>query len=495
VISDLHLGGAKTPDDASDSRGFCLCTQSRVLTEWIKTLTARAPSDPAVELVINGDLVDFLAEAGSVPMGERPFIASERDAAETFKVIVERERSFFDALGAFVGRGHRLVLLLGNHDLELCLPRVRQALMEALHVNGNNDFQFIYDNEAYVVADALIEHGNRYDEWNTVDHDALRRLRSWQSRRQPAETAPNFDPPAGSWLVADVINRIKSTYKFIDLLKPETGAVVPLLLALEPRCRSFLRNATWLRSVAWRHRMVAPAYPRFDGDIGSSGASPSGFVADLASTPSSSTSVDPLLYILEEAMPGEGARFLASIGPESAQRAGASSFAASDVAATPGSVERALAWARLMTANSERPLEDRLPALLLALRALQNDRTFDPSFETLPEFLRAATALCQGGFRFVIFGHTHLARRIPLESGGIYLNAGTWADLMRCPAEIAEGSARNAMEALRSYAADIACGRLAKWVWFRPTYVRLDIEGERVARAELLELESGVRPR
>jgi len=99
VISDLHLGGAKTPDDASDSRGFCLCTQSRVLTEWVNTLTARAPSDPAVELVINGDLVDFLAEAGSAPMGERPFIASERDAAETFKVIVERERSFSTRLG------------------------------------------------------------------------------------------------------------------------------------------------------------------------------------------------------------------------------------------------------------------------------------------------------------------------------------------------------------------------------------------------------------
>ena len=168
--------------------------------------------------------------------------------------------------------------------MELALPAVRRALMEALNIKGRHDFQFIYDGEAYVVGNALIEHGNRYDQWNTVDHNSLRKLRSWQSRRQPENTAPRFEAPAGSRLVCDVINHIKASYRFVDLLKPEGDAAIAVLLALEPGYRSFLRRAALLRVAAWRHRMAAPAHPRFDGDIGASGAPFNDFGGDLVAT-------------------------------------------------------------------------------------------------------------------------------------------------------------------------------------------------------------------
>ena len=50
------------------------------------------------------------------------------------------------------------------------------------------------------------------------------------------------------------------------------------------------------------------------------------------------------------------------------------------------------------------------------------------------EYLDAAKALRKRGFSIVVFGHTHLAKRVGLGGGGTYLNTGTWADLMRMPA-------------------------------------------------------------
>src|SRR5205085_9372924 len=107
-----------------------------------------------------------------------------------------------------------------------------------LQVKPHHDFEFIFDGEAYQVGDALIEHGNRYDKWNQIYYDALRHIRSFQSRRQEVPEEYAFPPPPGSEMVRTVINPIKKEYAFIDLLKPETSAVLPILMALEPGFRT-----------------------------------------------------------------------------------------------------------------------------------------------------------------------------------------------------------------------------------------------------------------
>ncbi len=164
-------------------------------------------------------------------------------------------------------QGGRLTVLLGNHDIELSLPSVRTAFRHALGVKPGHDFEFLYDGEAYVVGDALIEHGNRYDAWNQIDLDSLRRVRSLLSRRQDIPERYRFDPPAGSHMVASVINTIKIQYPFIDLLKPEEAAVVPILLALEPAYRSRLAAVAALAYRTLSHGLDAPAMPKFGGDI------------------------------------------------------------------------------------------------------------------------------------------------------------------------------------------------------------------------------------
>src|SRR5690348_14500830 len=60
VISDLHLGGA--PDGRANGRGFRIFTRTPELVSFIDAVARRPAGDPRVELVINGDFVDFLAE-------------------------------------------------------------------------------------------------------------------------------------------------------------------------------------------------------------------------------------------------------------------------------------------------------------------------------------------------------------------------------------------------------------------------------------------------
>ena len=132
-------------------------------------------------------------------------------------------------------------------------------------------------------------------------------------------------------------------------------------------------------------------------------------------------------------------------------------------------------------------LENRLPALLCAIRVLQNDRSFDRDFEAPSDYTRAAEKLAgDGGFTHIVFGHTHLARDLPLADGGRYLNSGTWADVVQFPKDILAGSPSDVRDKLQQFCDDVANSRLERYIQFKPTFVRLDIDGDgRVTQASL----------
>ena len=494
VISDLHLGGVYAATDAATDRGFRICTHIEALTGFVDKLVAKPPADPGIELVINGDMVDFLAERHAEPPGWRPFIADQAVAAKKLTDIVERDRPFFDALKRFLDRGHRLVILLGNHDIELVLPLVRRTFSSLVGIEGRHDCQFLYDGEGYLAGDALIEHGNRYDSFNVVDHDALRRVRSLLSRRQPIPDQYAFDPPAGSKMVAEVINPIKDTYRFVDLLKPETGAVIPLLLALEPGYRKLLSKALKHSVQASRHRMQDAALPGFGGDIHSDeepmlddfGGDISSSFEDMSSA--ASTPDDPeLREALKSALGDEADAFLNNIQPSVAGDGFSDPDIGSDIS-TAETLDRSFGLIRLLLGRNDRDVEKRLPLLLKAMRCLQNDDSFNTEVESFREYDAAARDLAQNGIRHIVFGHTHHPRKVALDGGGYYLNSGTWADVLRFPTEIVTGSDEEAIPKLREFVSRVSSGDFSEWTMFRPTYVRLDLDNsDRVVKAELCE--------
>jgi UDP-2,3-diacylglucosamine pyrophosphatase LpxH len=456
VISDLHIGGAYPVPGSGDTRGFRLNTHVDVATEFVVRVTASATAGVSLELVINGDLVDFLAERSSSGPVWVPFTPDPDDACQKLEAIITRDQPFFDALGRFLAAGHRLTLLLGNHDIELGLPPVRAKFASLLGIDGHTDYEFIANDEAYVIGGALIEHGNRYDGFNMVDYDSLRRVAALMSRRQEADNLYTFDAPPGSKMVSWVINPIKEQYRFIDLLMPENGAVVPLLLALEPGARDLLGRVAVLSVEADRDAKTLPPLP-------------SGVVPAPASA-----SGQVLQSLVHTSL---GARAIGYLQALEHDLASIETKAASADATARMDFDRDRGLACLLTAHKHGDVEARLPALLEAVRALQRDQTFDRSVETGAEYLNSARALArQGGFQVVTYGHTHLAKKVPLANGAVYFNSGAWVDFMQFPAAIISGPNDVAQQQLQSFVEAVGTGGLTPFVMFQPTYLRFDLD-------------------
>ena len=490
VISDLHIGGVHGPDGG---RGFRMNTRVAELAAFVRSLAAPCGPGGAQdrELVINGDIVDFLAERDDEDAPWDAFVADERVAERRFGAIVAREPELFEAVGEFVAAGHKLTLLLGNHDLELSLPRVRRSLLKSIGADHKGRVEFLYDGEAYQVGDALIEHGNRYDGFNIVAHDKLRRLRSLLSRGLHAEANGRFQAPPGSRLVAEIMNRMKQSYAFVDLLKPETEAVTPILLALDPSIRAHLRALLSLYREAHRDR---PRGATVVDDVKISAT------LDEARARTLEAEVQAALAANLEAAEANFNAVAAELDLTDA-RADDKPDTRPDADRVPIglSLEGAAAIAKLLLAKRGAAAEAddawraRLPALYRALRGLRGHETFnlerdtDAAYKTAAEVLTAKDERGEQPIRVVVFGHTHLARRIKLDSGGIYINSGTWVDLIPFPGSIFQGDKATAIEKLDELVTDLRAGKLDRWLWFRPTYARLlvDVEEGRTVEAEL----------
>jgi hypothetical protein len=148
------------------------------------------------------------------------------------------------------------------------------------------------------------------------------------------------------------------------------------------------------------------------------------------------------------------------------------------------------AWAHVELLQPRDILAERLSALLAALRVLQDDHSFDPGHEK-PEYLEAARRLArEGRFRYVIFGHTHLAKaNIELGDGATYWNSGTWCGLMRVPASIIHAPEVAALSMLKdwldSLGDPIRNGR--EWIGHDLTYIALRVNAEGVAQMPQLK--------
>src|SRR5690606_21892715 len=143
-----------------------------VFEDFLKHLVVKSRGE-TVELILNGDIFDFDSMT-SLPE-DAPYkiswLESRRglhpeEAKSSFKIrkILEDHQLWTKALREFVLKGHRVVFVIGNHDLYLHFPQVQRDIMEALdlppHLATNVRFcAFFYISNG----DTLVEHGNQYD--------------------------------------------------------------------------------------------------------------------------------------------------------------------------------------------------------------------------------------------------------------------------------------------------------------------------------------------
>ncbi|AUT74034.1 metallophosphoesterase [Paraburkholderia hospita] len=413
VISDLHLGGPP---------GFQIFGSSNELAGLIRLLADQDPGDE-VALVINGDFVDFLAEENATYFDPHGAIQKlERIALkdDTFRAV-------FEAFPYFLGKERRrLIVNLGNHDLELALPWVRERLVQILTggqsaaPGAHSRLYLVFDGAGVLCSvggrSVLCLHGNEVDRWNPANFEKIREIaRDVQIGRAVEPWIPN----AGSKMVIDVMNPVKREYPFVDLLKPEQAAVAPTLAACAPQLVGELDRAKKLAAVALTRLWAGVRKP--DGMLGATEAE------DGAAPSTTDTARAPVAAAVRSQQAALQAHELLLMADDRARRG----VTAADLVAGVEGIQLDAFGALVKWSRKESTSE----VLREALETLDRDRSFD--IGERDDTAVQLDAEVSPDIDVVIAGHTHLERAIRRRNGrGCYFNSGTWARLIRIKAEV-----------------------------------------------------------
>lgn len=175
VISDLHLCEeepihAKYPLWKKYKTREFFFDQDFAL--FLAHIQSRAFGNP-VELILNGDIFDFdsvMTVPESPPyriswLEKRRGLHPQKEKSE-FKIkrILDHHHQWVNSLKDFILAGHRVIFIIGNHDLELHFHRVQEAVLEALDLPSHAQSRVRFNEWFYISnGDTLIEHGNQYD--------------------------------------------------------------------------------------------------------------------------------------------------------------------------------------------------------------------------------------------------------------------------------------------------------------------------------------------
>jgi UDP-2,3-diacylglucosamine pyrophosphatase LpxH len=395
ILSDLHLAAERDKGLFQSDAELAACLR------WIRTDTRDSIT------VLAGDVLDFLV----LTDGNTKFDFAR--LGDHTQAIVEHHPEVFTALADLaVSPHHQLVIMGGNHDAELAFPSVQEVIER--HLGGNflnGPVRWLVHGEALRVrvgeAVTLVEHGNVLDPWNRINHAALQSACSLSSRN--LGDAGDYQPPPGSRLVLEVVSRLRGSYQWVDCLKPETEAVLPLLWHFAPRQQQKL-----IFNLAEEY--LSMKVFALNKKIGN------------ARNPER-------LY--------KGEREVENSPQDLAFKE----------------------WVDEVYAQERPTLGDdkRRDKLLRKLRLVSARDTFF-ELERPDDSANYLRPIYEGGADLVVHGHTHSAKACVLE-GGLYINTGTWGQLLRLPPSY-EGDEvwQKFLDLLRKN--DVECFR-------RPTFARI----------------------
>lgn len=187
IISDLHLTDPEPPRHQSQSRhplwkkfktkDFYI---DESLVQFLSHIQREAKNEKSsrtenhhVELILNGDIFDFdsvmsLPEKAIYKINwletRRGLFPRQEKALFKIKTILDEHRPFVEALREFILAGNKVVIIPGNHDVELHFPDVQQHIRESLQLDEDSRSRLVFTNWFYISnKDTLIEHGNQQD--------------------------------------------------------------------------------------------------------------------------------------------------------------------------------------------------------------------------------------------------------------------------------------------------------------------------------------------
>jgi UDP-2,3-diacylglucosamine pyrophosphatase LpxH len=385
IISDLHMSTGDPEIEA-----FRADQEERLVRMLAYYATGRYRDEP-VELIINGDWLDFLFSP--------PFLAHLRYttpeiALQKLAGIVPAHERAFAAVRAFLGvPGKRVTVLLGNHDIELRFAAVRAAVVQAIFGAPSppeaQNLRFWMRRVYQPYPDVYIEHGNAYDAYNIAP--------GLYDIPDNGPEPPQLELPFGSVFVERVYLRLKEHFPYLDRFDPPLSHAhfLALLLVLDKPLVIEL-----LPTMAALH-----AHPDQD-----------------TQTPDAPLPPQHPLHALLPQLPNQATHhtFIAALTEMRRLRREAHEYVGQP-APPPQPHEQDLSvWIDILSGH---------PIMALHRLFAQGDDQLSRQVAT-----GAYEALyAQSGLRWAIMGHTHQIWRVATEAPQTYLNTGTWGTRVRLP--------------------------------------------------------------
>jgi len=382
IVSDLHFGEKGAQEDfvyGQDFRAFLDHTRREGELRGGKS-----------EVIIAGDFMDFLQIA---PLRRGPW----REAKIKIESVAKAHRETFDALAKFAKDGHRIVILAGNHDIELSFREI-QDVFHAEVAAGDDEIKknILFPNDAplgpqfrgwergpfaYRLPGVYIEHGNQLDALNFFDHRDF----------FEASSPERIKLPWGSEFVLDLFNEVEAKYRFIDKLRPRNAAILilwlldPELVKLRLPTLAGLGGRLYPELRRYARAASAPAGGGARGGDDIEGGTEAQFLAWLGESAADLETIDKNRGALVEDASGSRGYFNEKLS-----------------AAYAAVCRRALT---ALTSRADTPTED-------------------------DGYLKGAMEIAsRENAEVVIMGHTHGIKDIRQESRR-YLNTGTWIGLL-----------------------------------------------------------------
>lgn len=271
IVSDLHLCEEEPIHSAHPlwkkykTRQFFFDKQ---FCDFLQRLMEMAKGQ-TVELILNGDIFDF-DSVTSLPE-EPPFHLTwlekrrgmhpqeDRSCFKMEKILADH-KEWVAGIRDFLMKGHRVVIIVGNHDLELHFPRVKKALLSAIDVSEEVGANIRFCEWFYISnKDTLVEHGNQYDPYCVTEdplHPFIARFNRIEVRVPFGNLATRylvngmgfFNPHVDSNFIMSAKEYVVFFFKYMVKAQPLIlftwlwGAVVILAQALFDRLLPSLRE-------------------------------------------------------------------------------------------------------------------------------------------------------------------------------------------------------------------------------------------------------------
>ncbi len=217
IISDCHLSAGRYFEGKYNPHEDFFFDQEMIdFFEYFSTgLYGEGSTGPVdVELIINGDYLDFL----NVPyLGEFEEGITEEIALTKLEAIFAGHSRVMTALKKFASKPNKkIIYLVGNHDAELFFEKVRERITREWDPEGqypSEKVKVIADQDRIRYEEGVeIRHGNQFEVSNQLDF------------QEPFIELGNgtkvLNIPWGSIYVLKIINRLKWHRSNLDKIRP-----------------------------------------------------------------------------------------------------------------------------------------------------------------------------------------------------------------------------------------------------------------------------------